>query len=49
MKLLNSVFNFELKRRRFICCAVNITGETTVKIDNTSGTYYNHLKIKIWR
>jgi len=49
MKLLKSVFNFELKRRRFICCAVNIHGKRPVKIDNTSGSYYNELKLKTRR
>ncbi len=49
MNLLKSVFNFELKSPRFICCSVNIHGETTVKIDNTSGSYYNQIKIKTRR
>jgi hypothetical protein len=49
MNLLKSVFNFELKKRRLISRTINIPGETTVKIDNTSGSYYNQLKIKTRR
>ena len=31
------------------CFRVNIQGEPTVKIDNTSGSFYNQIKIKTRR